>query len=82
MCVTQTESFRSPVKQPLLECVQKETERCHLSYGTKFKASQQETCDNVFEKVCQITFRKEANEETVKKCYRPLETGKNNKKKR
>ena len=30
-------------------------------------------CEENFEKTCQITFKKQATTETVKKCYTPLE---------
>jgi hypothetical protein len=34
---------------------------------------QEEVCDENFEKKCQITFRQQAINETVRKCYKPTE---------
>jgi len=38
---------------------------------TEFEANKEELCNENFEKKCQITFKKEAVQEKVKKCYRP-----------
>ena len=48
-------------------------EKCHYTFVTDFKPAQEEVCEENFEKTCQITFKKQALEEQVKKCYRPLE---------
>jgi len=56
-----------------LECKHKNVEKCHYTYITFFKPAQEETCEENFEKSCQITFKQEAIRETLKKCYRPLE---------
>ncbi len=47
-------------------------EQCHFTYVTKFKPSQEEICDENFEKKCQISFKQQAYNETVKKCYKPV----------
>ena len=47
-------------------------EKCHLTYVTQFQPTQEEVCEENFEKSCQITFRQEAVRETVRKCYRPV----------
>ena len=60
-------------KEPILECTHKNTEQCHYTYVTQFKPSQEEVCEENFEKSCQITFKQQAYNETVKKCYRPTE---------
>jgi hypothetical protein len=39
---------------------------------TEFSAAQEEVCEENFEKTCQITFKKQAQNESIKKCYRPL----------
>jgi hypothetical protein len=48
-------------------------EQCHFTYVTKFKPTQEQICDENFEKKCQITFKQQGFNETVKKCYKPVE---------
>jgi hypothetical protein len=48
-------------------------EKCHFTYVTYFTPSQEEQCQDTFEKTCQITFRQQATSDSVMKCYRPLE---------
>lgn len=71
-CVLKEESITTLEKDPVLECTHKQVEKCHYTYVTEFKPSQEEICEENFEKKCQITFKKMATMETVKKCYRPL----------
>merc|ERR1711936_200368 len=72
-CVEREETVTSLEKEPILECTHKNTEQCHYTYVTKFSPSQEEVCEENFEKSCQITFKQQAFNETVKKCYRPTE---------
>jgi len=72
-CVEKEETVTSLEKEPILECTHKDTEQCHYTYVTKFKPSQEEICEENFEKSCQITFKQQAFNETVRKCYRPTE---------
>ena len=72
-CVEKEETVTSLEKEPILECTHKNTEQCHYTYVTKFKPSQEEVCEENFEKSCQITFKQQAFNETVRKCYRPTE---------
>merc|ERR1712037_952067 len=72
-CVEREEEVTSIEKEPILECTHKNTEQCHYTYVTKFKPSQEEACEENFEKSCQITFKQQAFNETVRKCYRPTE---------
>ena len=55
------------------ECTHKNVEKCHYTYVTQFTPTQEEVCEENFEKTCQITFKQMAVDETVKKCYKPLE---------
>lgn len=71
--MTKFESVNSIEKDPILECDQKEHRSCHFTYVTQFQATQEEVCDENFEKVCQIVFKKSAFNETVRKCYTPVE---------
>ena len=59
-------------KDPILECTHKNYEKCHYTYVTTFEPAQEEVCEENFEKRCQIIFRQQATNETVQKCYRPL----------
>ena len=72
-CVIKEETVESLEKEPILECNHKNVEKCHYTYVTQFNPAQEEVCEENFEKTCQITFKKQAATETVKKCYRPLE---------
>ena len=71
MCVTKEEEVASTERQRVLECNHKSVEKCHYTYVTQFKPSQEEVCEENFEKSCQITFKQQAYNETVRKCYRP-----------
>ena len=72
MCVLKEEEVQTLEKEPVLECTHKNVEKCHYTYVTEFSPAQEEVCDESFEKSCQITFKKQAMNETVKKCYMPL----------
>merc|ERR1711874_946254 len=67
------ETVTSLEKEPILECTHKNTEQCHYTYVTQFKPSMEEVCEENFEKQCSITFKQKAMNETVKKCYKPIE---------
>ena len=72
-CVEKEETVKTLQKDPILECTHKTIEKCHYTYITQFSPAQEEVCDENFEKTCQITFKQQAFNETVKKCYKPLE---------
>ena len=76
-CVDKEETVTSLEKEPILECTHKNTEQCHYTYVTQFKPSQEEVCEENFEKQCSITFKQQAYNETVNKCYRPIEKVRN-----
>lgn len=71
-CIEKEETIASVEKDPILECTHKNVEKCHYTYVTQFTPTQEEVCEENFEKTCQITFKQMAVEETVKKCYKPL----------
>jgi len=73
LCVIKEETVDTLSKDPILECTHKNIEQCHYTYITFFKPTQEQTCEENFEKICQITFTQKAIRETVKKCYRPVE---------
>merc|ERR1711892_1357006 len=72
-CVEKEETVSSLEKEPILECTHKDVEQCHYSYVTQFTPSQEEVCEEHFEKQCSITFKQQAYNETEKKCYKPVE---------
>merc|ERR1711934_855908 len=72
-CVEKEETVTSLEKEPILECTHKNVEQCHYTYVTQFTPSQEEVCEENFEKQCSITFKQQAYNETVKKCYKPIE---------
>ena len=71
-CVEVEESVTTVKRDPILECTHRNEEKCHYTYVTQFEPTAEEVCEENFEKICQITFKQEATEETVEKCYRPL----------
>merc|ERR1711935_278330 len=72
-CVDDEETITTIQKDPILECTHKNVEKCHYTYVTQFTPTQEEVCEENFEKTCQITFKQQAIEEQVRKCYKPLE---------
>jgi len=72
-CVEKIEETNTLQKDPILECTHKNTEQCHYTYVTEFRPSQEEVCEENFEKQCSITFKQQAFNETVRKCYKPVE---------
>ena len=72
-CVEKIECVASVKKEPILECTHKNVEQCHYTYVTTFTPSQEEVCEENFEKTCSITFNQQAYNETVRKCYTPVE---------
>ena len=71
LCVIKEGTVQSIAKDPILNCVHQNVEKCHYTYVTFFKPTQEEVCEENFEKQCQITFKQQATSETVRKCYRP-----------
>ena len=72
-CVEKLECVNSLSKDPILECTHKNVEQCHYTYVTQFTPAQQEVCEENFEKICSITFKQQAYNETIEKCYTPVE---------
>ena len=72
-CVDKEETIRSLEKDPILKCTHKNTKQCHYTYVTLFKPSQEEVCGENFEKKCSITYKQQAFNEKVRKCYTPTE---------
>ena len=68
-CVIKSEEIESVAKDPILSCVHKNIEQCHYTYITQFTPSQEEVCQDNYEKSCQISFNKAAVNETVRSCY-------------
>jgi hypothetical protein len=72
-CVDKEETVTSLEKEPILECTHKDIEQCHYTYVTQFSSVPEEVCHENFEKKCSITFKQQAFNETVRKCYKPTE---------
>ena len=72
LCIIKEDTIETMSRDPLLKCDHKLTTKCHVTYLTYFHPSQEEQCDEIFNKKCQITFRKEASREIIRKCYAPL----------
>ena len=56
-------------------CPLRSVEQCHYTYITKYRPSQEEICDENYEKVCQISYATKAVNDTIKKCYTPVVKG-------
>ena len=72
-CVMKTEEIETVTKDPVLSCIHKNVEKCHYSYITQFTPSQEQKCHENYQKSCRISFHKKAQNETIRKCYRPVE---------
>ena len=48
-------------------------ETCHYTYITAFNPTSEEVCEENFDKQCSITFTQKAFNETVRKCYKPVD---------
>ena len=57
LCVIKEETIETLAKEPVLECVHNNVEKCHYTYITQFEPTQEEECSENFQKNCQITFR-------------------------
>ena len=68
-----TPPFLSTVGTGLICMIYRMVEQCHFTYITKFKPTQEQVCEENFEKKCQITFKQQGFNETVKKCYKPVQ---------
>ena len=53
-CVDKEETVTTIEKEPILECTHKNTEQCHYTYVTQFTPSQEEVCEENFEKQCSM----------------------------
>ena len=53
-CVEKEETVTSLEKEPILECTHKNVEQCHYTYVTQFTPSQEEVCEENFEKQCSM----------------------------
>ena len=71
-CITKEDQITTLTKDPILECTHKDYEQCHYTYVTQFRPSQQELCEETFNKICSISFVQKATNDTVQKCYKPL----------
>jgi hypothetical protein len=71
-CLTKQIESKSIEKQPILSCTHRNIEKCHFTYSTQFRPTQQKVCQDTFQKKCSIKFHKKAINETVEKCYNPL----------
>jgi len=72
LCILKEEMVETMIKTPLKTCIHKNIEKCHYTYITTFTPTQQEVCDESFQKHCQINFVKSSSTEVVKKCYTPV----------
>ena len=59
-------------KDPELSCVHKTVEKCHYTYTTQFLPTQEEVCDETYEKRCSITYKQVAQNDSLLHCYNPL----------
>ena len=71
LCVVKIDMVESVTKDPVLRCEHKMENKCHYTYVTFFKPSQEKICSEHFEKSCKIMFSQKSVEETVRKCFTP-----------
>jgi len=73
LCIIKEDYLDTTRRDPVLKCDHKQIRQCHYTYVTKFEPTSEEVCEESFEKICQIVFRQQAVNETVRKCYTPME---------
>ena len=72
-CVVKSEEIETVAADPILTCVHKKVEKCYYTYITQFSPAQEQVCRHNYQKTCRISFNKRAVNETVRKCYKPVE---------
>ena len=55
-----------------MSCVHTTVEKCHYTYTTQFLPTQEEVCDETYEKRCTITYKQVAQNDSLLHCYNPL----------
>ena len=72
-CVIEEEKLKTLEKASLLTCTHSMVNVCHYSYVTQFRPIREEQCEAYYDKTCRIMFNKQATNETIRHCYRPME---------
>lgn len=54
LCVIKESSVETLAKDPILECIHKNVQKCHYTYVTQFEPAQEEVCEENFEKVVKL----------------------------
>ena len=55
-----------------MECNTTYVEKCHYTHITQYDTINETVCEETYEKICQLIFKKEPIEETVQTCHKPL----------
>merc|ERR1719397_527482 len=72
-CVLEEATVDTFEKEQLLTCTHSMIQVCHYTYVTQFRPHRVEECSEYYEKTCSIVFSEKATNETVRKCYKPVE---------
>ena len=56
----------------MLDCQHVKENKCHHTYVTEYESIKVEVCEEMYDKNCQLTFKKMPIEEQVISCYKPL----------
>ena len=71
-CLNITNTFPTPVLQPVMVCVQRNMTSCHYTYITEYRPHLEMVCSDSYHKKCLISFYVNSISEKVMKCYEPL----------
>jgi hypothetical protein len=72
-CVVEEQTVQSLEREQLLTCTHSMVQVCHYTFVTQFRPHRQQEYSQIYAKTCSIVFSRRASNETVRKCYRPVE---------
>jgi len=72
-CVNKVMQVEETVYEERIKCTHKFTEKCHDTFITDYIPTQQEHCEESFDKQCRITYKPMMFTEDVELCNEPLQ---------
>ena len=72
ICMNKTMMRKETEFEEVITCTHSYDERCHTTYTTRYEPYQMEECEEIFRKVCMISFEEKTLTEMVEECTTPL----------
>ena len=72
-CVFKTIPIESIEKTAVQQCVHRVDRQCYFSYTTVYTPTTEDVCSENYKKKCFVEYTQTSVEETVEKCYHPME---------